>query len=318
MTLDENNWSSSGDAAPSAAGLLREDRQLDGATAASGTLVRPVRLPRDDYERCRRDLVLPLPIRLAYVRYLDTVVKAWESGIIDCPLAYVLLLEGDPGTGKTMAAMALAQYIARWNETRTGRPTFAFHVRAPALFSELLGQSVRAVEQLFEDVESFAEQGPSVVILDELEAVGISRTRIGSADPTEVVRVIDELLRGLDALRGRRNFVLVGTTNVVGLIDGAIVDRADLVLHFDRPHVEAATAILRRAASAALRLGIYVGEADIRMAAVALCGDGDGRRPSGRLLSKLPFLTYMYGASAHLSADAMVDMARQAMAQEGP
>jgi hypothetical protein len=297
---------------------LPEEQRTAGAGQASGALIKPIRLPCEAFEECRQQIVLSRSIQRPFLRYAELVVKTWAGSMIGCPLNFVIVFEGPPGVGKSMAAKAFAETVARCYETRTGQGSIAFHVRAASLFSELLGQSARATAQLLDEVAFSAERRPTFAILDEVDGLAFSRSRTGSADPTEVVRVVDELLRGLDGLRGMPNFLLVATTNVVGLLDAAFVDRADLVLHFADPDLEAGTAILRRAAAEAARLGIHVSEPELRRAAKVLCANGNDRRPSGRLLAKLPFLAYMYGGSASPSAGAMLEVARQAMANEVP
>jgi SpoVK/Ycf46/Vps4 family AAA+-type ATPase len=146
--------------------------------------------------------------------------------------------------------------------------------------------------------------------------MGFSRERVSASDPTDLIRMVDETLRQLDDLRGNPRFMLLGTTNTAGMIDDALIDRADLVVQFEPPDYRASLAILQRAADRARGLGIDLDQRELAKAAKALTDNG--HKPSGRLLSKLPFLGFVEGGSRHPTASTLIEVARKKMAEECP
>lgn len=273
----------------------------------------PQRLPSETYEQSRRMLVLPSESGDGLRRFGGLVSYAQEHRATNGPLNGFLILEGPAGCGKTLTAQSLAQALAIRHKKVCGKDTFAFPLQMPAFFSERLGASAKAVRHAFEMITFSAERRPTIVLADEIEAITYSRARISSSDPTDVIRAGDELLRQMDSLRGNPNFLLIATTNVYDLLDEAIVDRADYVVHYVNPDVRTGRAILFQAARRARQVGIFAEEAELRRAAEGLCNNGSDCRPSGRLLSKLVLLSYTHGNTARPSASDMIEVAKRMM-----
>ena len=277
-------------------------------------LVRPRRLPSEEYERFRQVLALPAAVATPIRRFAHLVAFAWNHSVSHSPLNGVLVFEGPPGSGKTLAAKVLAQALALHHQAKHGDDVFLFAVHMPALLSEYLGQSGKAVAQMFEGIAFSAQRRPTIVIADEVEALAFSRERVSASDPSDVIRVADELLRQLDALRGQPNFLMIATTNLPGLLDRALTDRADLLVRFEHPDLESGTKILLLAAQQARRLGIIAAAEDIGIAAQTLCNHDGNDRPSGRLLSKLVLLAYVEAGTPKPTADDLIATARKRVA----
>lgn len=118
-----------------------------------------------------------------------------------------VLLCGPPGTGKTLVARAVAS---------TSDANF-FSVAGPELFDKFVGESERAVRELFERAR---EAAPAVVFFDELDALGSVRTDEGGRAPE---RVVSQLLTELDGLDHRGGVTVVGATNRQDRIDPALL-----------------------------------------------------------------------------------------------
>jgi transitional endoplasmic reticulum ATPase len=120
-----------------------------------------------------------------------------------------VLLAGPPGTGKTMLARAVA--------TETGANFIS--VKGPELLNKWVGESERAVRELFETAR---ENAPTVVFFDELEAIAPVRgSRSGDSGVTD--NVVAQLLTELDGLEAAGDIIVVGATNRPELIDEALV-----------------------------------------------------------------------------------------------
>lgn len=120
-------------------------------------------------------------------------------------------------------------------------------VNLHVLPSELLGRTQRNIVQLFEeDLPNLAEEGPLVVVLDEVEALAVSRAQTSlDVNPADVFRGTAALLSSLDWVsREVPSAVVVGTTNLPGAVDEALTSRADLWLEMPMPGVSVIQEIL--------------------------------------------------------------------------
>ncbi|MCC6192457.1 MAG: ATP-binding protein [Anaerolineales bacterium] len=161
------------------------------------------------------------------------------------PLHGVILLVGQPGTGKTSLARALAAQTSRL--VRTANQFLFVEVEPHALASSALGRSQKAVTELLGGtIAEIAAVQPCIVLLDEVETLAADRSKLSlEANPIDVHRATDAVLAQLDQLAGRYpNLLFLATSNFPEAIDGAFLSRADLVVTLDLPTPEACYAIL--------------------------------------------------------------------------
>ncbi|MBI2842122.1 MAG: AAA family ATPase [Armatimonadetes bacterium] len=198
------------------------------------------------------------------------------------PLHGVILLVGEPGTGKTSLARGLA---ARTAEVFGKNSNFTYlEVEPHALASAALGKSQRAVTELLgTTIAEPALRGPLVVLLDEVETLAADRSKLSlEANPIDVHRATDAVLAQLDQLAARYpRLLFVATSNFPRAIDAAFVSRADLVLNIGMPNAQACTQILTDAVQALAKhytgAGKILSDSRFRTAA-ELCVGLDGRR----------------------------------------
>lgn len=161
------------------------------------------------------------------------------------PLHGVVLLVGPPGTGKTTVGRGLADRVARM---LPDLGQFAYlEVNPHTLASSSLGRSQQAVQQLFDTtIAETAANGPLVVLIDEVETIATDRGQLSfDANPADVHRAVDAALVGLDRVaRSHRDVMFITTSNFPEAIDGALVSRADHVVHIGLPTLAARRAIL--------------------------------------------------------------------------
>lgn len=164
---------------------------------------------------------------------------------VGLPIHGLLVLAGQPGTGKTTLAGGLADQAAR----ALGEPLLYAEIDPHAFPSQMLGESQRTVARLFErTLPDLARRGrPMVVLLDEVESLAVSRTGASlETNPVDVHRATDAVLAGVDHVaRSSPNLVFVATTNHASGVDSAFLSRADVIEEVGLPGVEAADAILR-------------------------------------------------------------------------
>ncbi|MFH1399612.1 MAG: CDC48 family AAA ATPase [Candidatus Woesearchaeota archaeon] len=117
-----------------------------------------------------------------------------------------VLLHGPPGTGKTLLAKAVA------SETNS----HFILINGPEIMSKYYGQSEQNLRKKFEDAEKNA---PSIIFIDEIDAIAIKREEArGEVER----RVVAQLLALMDGLKSRGKVVVIAATNVPNILDPAI------------------------------------------------------------------------------------------------
>lgn len=142
-----------------------------------------------------------------------------------------VLLWGPPGCGKTLLAKAVA---------RESRANF-ISVKGPELLNKYVGESERAVRQVFSRARA---SSPCVIFFDELDALVPRRD---DALSESSARVVNTLLTELDGLDARKGVYVIAATNRPDMIDPAMVrpGRLDKLLYVDLPGGDERAEILR-------------------------------------------------------------------------
>ncbi|MBM4017135.1 MAG: AAA family ATPase [Planctomycetes bacterium] len=295
------------------AGMLgseeRARRQDVGVRDSDDGAIRCSALPCLEFAQLEAKLVLPPAIEGPLTRYVALHELRRRRWLSDAGLGGVLILAGPPGVGKTMTAGAVAQRMGKDFAREAGGQAVHVSLNLPALVSDMLGETAKRVAAAFRSIAVSAAQTLTVVTIDEMESLFFDRARLPPNDPTDLIRAVNELLKQLDRLRTCPNLLCIGTTNLLGRIDRALVDRADLVLHFPCPDVPTGTAILAQAARAAERLDIHVCHEEVRAAAERLCLRN--KTISGRVLARLPLIAHLETGATDLRARDLVATARR-------
>jgi len=130
-----------------------------------------------------------------------------------------VLLHGPPGTGKTLLARAIA-----------GESGVNFiHVNGPELLDRYVGESEESVREVFERARQTA---PSIVFLDEIDAIAGQRGE--THEVTE--RVVSQLLTELDGITENPNLVVLAATNRRDTLDDALLRPGRLEQHIEVPN----------------------------------------------------------------------------------
>merc|ERR1719223_145576 len=138
-----------------------------------------------------------------------------------------VILYGAPGTGKTLLAKAVA------NQTSA---TF-LRVVGSELIQKYLGDGPKLVRELFRVAEDHA---PSIVFIDEIDAVGTKRYESNSGGEREIQRTMLELLNQLDGFDYQGDVKVIMATNRIETLDPALIrpGRIDRKIEFPLPDVK--------------------------------------------------------------------------------
>mmetsp|Transcript_48768 Transcript_48768/g.104091 ORF Transcript_48768/g.104091 Transcript_48768/m.104091 type:complete len:290 (-) Transcript_48768:18-887(-) len=138
-----------------------------------------------------------------------------------------VIFYGPPGTGKTLLAKAVA------NETSA---TF-LRVVGSELIQKYLGDGPKLVREMFRVAD---ESAPSIVFIDEIDAVGTKRYDSNSGGEREIQRTMLELLNQLDGFDSRGEVKVIMATNRIETLDPALLrpGRIDRKIEFPLPDIK--------------------------------------------------------------------------------
>ena len=144
-----------------------------------------------------------------------------------------ILLYGPPGTGKTLLAKAVA----------TESEANFVSIKGPEVFSKWVGESERAVRELFRKARQVA---PSIIFIDEIDALAPMRGLV-STDSGVTERVVSQLLTEIDGLERLEGVVVIAATNRPDIIDPALLrpGRFDRLIYVPPPDEKARLEILK-------------------------------------------------------------------------
>ncbi|MDF2956667.1 MAG: ATP-dependent 26S proteasome regulatory subunit [Candidatus Alkanophagales archaeon MCA70_species_1] len=139
-----------------------------------------------------------------------------------------VLLVGPPGCGKTLLAKAVA------------KRTLATFIRVVGseLVQKYIGEGARLVRELFALAR---EKAPSIIFIDEIDAIGARRVDDGTSGDREVQRTMMQLLAEIDGFDPRGDVKIIAATNRPDILDPALLrpGRFDRIIEIPMPDYEA-------------------------------------------------------------------------------
>ncbi len=145
-----------------------------------------------------------------------------------------VLLVGPPGTGKTLLAKAVA-----------GEAGVPFFKMSGADFVEMfVGVGAARVRDLFRQAR---EKAPCIIFIDEIDAIGRSRSSAGIGGNDEREQTLNQLLVEMDGFDARSGVIILAATNRPEILDPALLrpGRFDRQVLVDKPDLEGREAILK-------------------------------------------------------------------------
>ncbi len=145
-----------------------------------------------------------------------------------------VLLYGAPGTGKTLIAKAVAS---------RAQATF-IRMSGSDLIQKFVGEGARLVKDVFQMAR---DKAPTILFIDEIDAVGGMRTHDGTTGSAEVNRTMLQLLAEMDGFDATNNVKIIAATNRIDLLDPALLrpGRFDRVIEVPLPDEQGRTEIFK-------------------------------------------------------------------------
>lgn len=166
------------------------------------------------------------------VEYPLTMPEVFERIGVEPPKG--ILLYGPPGTGKTLLAKAVAH---------NAQATF-IRMSGSELVHKYIGEGAQMVRELFTLAR---DRVPSIVFIDEIDAIGTTRTNDGTSGSAEVQRTLMQLLAEMDGFDNRGDVRIMAATNRVDMLDAALLrpGRFDRIIEIPVPDSTAREEILK-------------------------------------------------------------------------
>ncbi len=166
------------------------------------------------------------------VEYPLTKPEVFERIGVEPPKG--ILLFGPPGTGKTLVAKAVAH---------NAKATF-IRMSGSELVHKFIGEGAQMVRELFTLAR---DRAPSIVFIDEIDAIGTTRTNDGTSGSAEVQRTLMQLLAEMDGFDNRGDVRIMAATNRVDMLDAALLrpGRFDRIIQVPLPDTKARLEILK-------------------------------------------------------------------------
>jgi proteasome regulatory subunit len=138
-----------------------------------------------------------------------------------------ILLYGPPGTGKTILAKAVAQ---------STNSTF-IEIVGSELVQKFIGEGAKLIKEIFRLAK---RKAPSIIFIDELDAIAATRIETGTSGEREVQRTFMQLLAEIDGFKNLGNVKIIGCTNRKDILDKAVLrpGRLDRLIKVPLPEEE--------------------------------------------------------------------------------
>ncbi len=145
-----------------------------------------------------------------------------------------ILLYGEPGTGKTLLAKAVA----------TSTNSTFIEIVGSELVQKFIGEGAKLVKEIFQLAR---EKAPAIIFIDEIDALAAKRVDVGTSGEREVQRTFMQLLAEIDGFKHLGKVKIIGCTNRYDILDPAIIrpGRLDRLIKVSLPNADGRRSIFK-------------------------------------------------------------------------
>ncbi len=138
-----------------------------------------------------------------------------------------ILLYGPPGTGKTILAKAVA----------SSTNSSFIEIVGSELVQKFIGEGAKLVKEIFKLAKT---KSPTIIFIDELDAIAATRIDVGTSGEREVQRTFMQFLAEIDGFKHLENVKVIGCTNRKDILDPAVTrpGRLDRLIEIPLPNKE--------------------------------------------------------------------------------
>ena len=161
------------------------------------------------------------------LEFSDIIMKPERYLKIGTKIPKGILMEGPPGTGKTMLAKAIADnYDSKF-----------YLINGSDFIQPIIGTGSRKIKDLFDTAR---KNTPAIIFIDEIDAVGKSRNNGKTIGNDERDNILNSLLVEMDGFNDNDKLLIMGATNRADILDSALLrpGRFDRIVKFDLPNLE--------------------------------------------------------------------------------
>ncbi|KAK5693477.1 hypothetical protein LTR97_010046 [Elasticomyces elasticus] len=229
-------------------------QETDGGVSQARVLALPSVALKDEWDSLVFDDLLPSRL-LRYMTRMVGMMRQPGLSLAAFNWNRLCLLHGPPGSGKSTLCRALAQKLSIRLGDAFPRATL-IEINTNAMLSKYFGESGKLIGATFERIYAAAQdQGTLIcVVMDEVETIAGSRERsTEGGECGDGLRATNQLLTALDRLRHLSNVIVLCTSNLIGAIDQAFLDRVDIKQLIPSPSPAAIYNIFRSCLNELLR-----------------------------------------------------------------
>ncbi|XP_061162893.1 paraplegin-like isoform X2 [Saccostrea echinata] len=196
---------------PNAKPTVNAEQKMDNNNFLNFMMVEEENVPVDDKPKFKfKDIAGMKEAKIEVMEFVDYLKNPLRYQRLGAKIPHGALLLGPPGCGKTLLAKAVA-----------AEADVPFFSKAGSEFVEIYGgQGASRVRELFKMARAKA---PCIIFIDELDAVGRSRSGMGAISNTEEEQTLNQLLVEMDGINTTEGVIMLGATNRVDILDKALL-----------------------------------------------------------------------------------------------